>query len=107
MYKTHSRAGSGRLYPRTCTDHCCHSQREFRIQPILRLKDTNRRNQARDAQIKTAIEAGMDDVSPCSLIVVLTHTDQELQVVSKPFRIPDLIPKIEELKQKYQPDGTP
>lgn len=44
---------------------------------------------ARDEQIQTAIEAGMDDV------------------VSKPFRIPDLIPKIEELKAKYQPEGVP
>lgn len=43
---------------------------------------------ARNEQIKTAIEAGMDDV------------------VSKPFRIPDLIPKIEELMDKY-PEPTP
>jgi len=36
MYETHSRAGSGRLYPCTCADHCRHSQREFRIQTILK-----------------------------------------------------------------------
>ncbi|KAL8671189.1 MAG: hypothetical protein Q9168_004306 [Polycauliona sp. 1 TL-2023] len=39
---------------------------------------------ARSEQIETALASGMDDV------------------VSKPFRIPDLIPKIELLEQKYQ-----
>ncbi|KAK0879305.1 hypothetical protein LTR87_006829 [Friedmanniomyces endolithicus] len=38
---------------------------------------------ARAEQIQTALEAGMDDV------------------VSKPFRIPELVPKIEELMEKY------
>ncbi|KAK4987341.1 hypothetical protein LTR50_004676 [Elasticomyces elasticus] len=43
---------------------------------------------ARGEQIQTALNAGMDDV------------------VSKPFRIPDLIPKIEELLEKYR-DPSP
>ncbi|KAK5131794.1 hypothetical protein LTR08_000549 [Meristemomyces frigidus] len=38
---------------------------------------------ARAEQVQTALDAGMDDV------------------VSKPFRIPELIPKIEELMQRY------
>ncbi|KAI4250343.1 MAG: hypothetical protein LQ352_005364 [Teloschistes flavicans] len=43
---------------------------------------------ARSEQISTAIAAGMDDV------------------VSKPFRIPDLIPKIEALDAKYNSPGN-
>lgn len=39
---------------------------------------------ARSEQIETAIAAGMDDV------------------VSKPFRIPELMPKIEELMEKFK-----
>lgn len=43
---------------------------------------------ARSEQIQTALDAGMDDV------------------VSKPFRIPDLVPKIEELMGRYpMPEG--
>ncbi|KAK3115682.1 hypothetical protein LTR53_004745 [Teratosphaeriaceae sp. CCFEE 6253] len=38
---------------------------------------------ARAEQVQTALQAGMDDV------------------VSKPFRIPDLVPKIEELMERY------
>jgi len=38
---------------------------------------------ARPEQVQTALDAGMDDV------------------VSKPFRIPDLVPKIEELMARY------
>ncbi|KAG9985930.1 CheY-like protein, partial [Aureobasidium melanogenum] len=41
---------------------------------------------ARNEQIETAMSAGMDDVMP------------------KPFRIPELIPKIEELMSKYPED---
>ncbi|KAF2150646.1 hypothetical protein K461DRAFT_229577 [Myriangium duriaei CBS 260.36] len=43
---------------------------------------------ARSEQIQTALDAGMDDV------------------VSKPFRIPDLIPKIEELMGRHPEPGT-
>jgi CheY-like chemotaxis protein len=43
---------------------------------------------SRSEQITTAMEAGMDDV------------------VSKPFRIPELIPKIEELVAKYKHNDT-
>ncbi|KAK5161520.1 hypothetical protein LTR04_004284 [Oleoguttula sp. CCFEE 6159] len=45
---------------------------------------------ARSEQIQTAMAAGMDDV------------------VSKPFRVPELIPKIEELMERYrQPSVSP
>ena len=43
---------------------------------------------ARSAHIDSALEAGMDDV------------------VSKPFRIPELIPKMEQLAAKYHTGGT-
>lgn len=43
---------------------------------------------ARSEQVQTALDAGLDDV------------------VSKPFRIPDLIPKIEELMAKHPEPGS-
>lgn len=59
---------------------------------------------ARDKQIETALRSGM--VSQCligtrhSVLRVLTGFAKD-DVVSKPFRIPELIPKIEELSQRF------
>ena len=70
----------------TCTRRIRELEREGKIRvhvPIIAVTAN-----ARQEQIKTAIDAGMDDV------------------VSKPFRIPDLVPKIEELMGLYpMPDG--
>lgn len=60
---------------------------------------------ARDEQINTAMGAGM-----VSLYLRLPHfvrlklTRLQDNVVSKPFRIPELIPKIEELVRRYPAD---
>ena len=65
----------------TCTKMIRQLEREGKIRvhvPIIAVTAN-----ARQEQIKTALDAGMDDV------------------VSKPFRIPDLVPKIEELMEKY------
>jgi len=70
----------------TCTRRIRELEREGKIRvhvPIIAVTAN-----ARSEQIQTAIDAGMDDV------------------VSKPFRIPDLVPKIEELMGMYpMPDG--
>jgi PAS domain S-box-containing protein len=70
----------------TCTRRIRELEREGKIRvhvPIIAVTAN-----ARQEQIQTAIDAGMDDV------------------VSKPFRIPDLVPKIEELMGMYpMPDG--
>lgn len=70
----------------TCTRRIRELEREGKIRchvPIIAVTAN-----ARQEQIKTALDAGMDDV------------------VSKPFRIPDLVPKIEELMVEYpMPDG--
>jgi CheY-like chemotaxis protein len=70
----------------TCTKMIRQLEREGKIRghvPIIAVTAN-----ARQEQIQTALEAGMDDV------------------VSKPFRIPELVPKIEELMLKYpMPDG--
>jgi PAS domain S-box-containing protein len=70
----------------TCTKMIRQLEREGKIRghvPIIAVTAN-----ARNEQIQTALDAGMDDV------------------VSKPFRIPELVPKIEELMLKYpMPDG--
>jgi len=70
----------------TCTRRIRELEREGKIRvhvPIIAVTAN-----ARSEQIQTAIDAGMDDV------------------VSKPFRIPDLVPKIEELMGMYpMPNG--
>lgn len=65
----------------TCTKMIRQLEREGKIRvhvPIIAVTAN-----ARQEQIKTALDAGMDDV------------------VSKPFRIPELVPKIEELMEKF------
>lgn len=70
----------------TCTRRIRELEREGAIRchvPIIAVTAN-----ARQGQIQTALDAGMDDV------------------VSKPFRIPDLVPKIEELMVRYpMPEG--
>lgn len=70
----------------TCTKMIRQLEREGKIRvhvPIIAVTAN-----ARSEQIQTALEVGMDDV------------------VSKPFRIPELVPKIEELMERYpMPDG--
>lgn len=70
----------------TCTRRIRELEREGTIRchvPIIAVTAN-----ARQGQIQTALDAGMDDV------------------VSKPFRIPDLVPKIEELMVRYpMPEG--
>nr|POF17036.1 hybrid signal transduction histidine kinase k [Quercus suber] len=65
----------------TCTRKIRELERQGKIRchiPIIAVTAN-----ARAEQIKTAMDAGMDDV------------------VSKPFRIPELVPKIEELMERY------
>ncbi|KAK6435847.1 hypothetical protein LTR95_007970 [Oleoguttula sp. CCFEE 5521] len=65
----------------TCTRRIRELEREGKLRghvPIIAVTAN-----ARSEQIKTALDAGMDDV------------------VSKPFRIPELIPKIEELMERF------
>lgn len=70
----------------TCTKMIRQLEREGKIRghvPIIAVTAN-----ARNEQIQTALDVGMDDV------------------VSKPFRIPDLVPKIEELMSRFpMPDG--
>lgn len=70
----------------TCTKMIRQLEREGKIRghvPIIAVTAN-----ARNEQIQTALDVGMDDV------------------VSKPFRIPELVPKIEELMLRYpMPDG--
>jgi PAS domain S-box-containing protein len=70
----------------TCTKMIRQLEREGKIRvhvPIIAVTAN-----ARMEQIQTALDVGMDDV------------------VSKPFRIPELVPKIEELMVRYpMPDG--
>ncbi|KEQ79406.1 CheY-like protein, partial [Aureobasidium pullulans EXF-150] len=68
----------------TCTKKIRELEREGKILrhvPVIAVTAN-----ARNEQIETAMSAGMDDVMP------------------KPFRIPELIPKIEELMAKYPED---
>ncbi|THZ86915.1 hypothetical protein D6C84_02142 [Aureobasidium pullulans] len=68
----------------TCTRKIRELEREGKILrhvPVIAVTAN-----ARNEQIETAMSAGMDDVMP------------------KPFRIPELIPKIEELMAKYPED---
>ncbi|OQO11760.1 hypothetical protein B0A48_03487 [Cryoendolithus antarcticus] len=65
----------------TCTRRIREMEREGKLRghiPIIAVTAN-----ARSEQIQTALDAGMDDV------------------VSKPFRIPELIPKIEELMERF------
>jgi PAS domain S-box-containing protein len=70
----------------TCTKMIRQLEREGKIRghvPIIAVTAN-----ARNEQIQTALDVGMDDV------------------VSKPFRIPELVPKIEELMRRFpMPDG--
>ena len=70
----------------TCTKMIRQLEREGKIRghvPIIAVTAN-----ARNEQIQTALDVGMDDV------------------VSKPFRIPELVPKIEELMKRFpMPDG--
>jgi CheY-like chemotaxis protein len=70
----------------TCTRMIRQLEREGKIRghvPIIAVTAN-----ARNEQIQTALDVGMDDV------------------VSKPFRIPELVPKIEELMRRFpMPDG--
>lgn len=71
----------------TCTKMIRQLEREGKIRvhvPIIAVTAN-----ARNEQIQTALDAGMDDV------------------VSKPFRIPDLVPKIEELMLRYPMPAEP
>nr|OQO05215.1 hypothetical protein B0A51_18143 [Rachicladosporium sp. CCFEE 5018] len=71
----------------TCTRRIREMEREGKLRghvPIIAVTAN-----ARSEQIQTALDAGMDDV------------------VSKPFRIPELIPKIEELMERFPMPKAP